>query len=238
MINFRYKLVLLLLFCGGQVLAVEPAVPVKPEAPAPVVLDVHNYDDVARVIFWNQLYEGGGWTLYCGLRFDMEGRSPEGYAIAIDQIYATDWMLDHLQCKNRSECYAKNNQFRIMESDMHNLYPAWSDLLVYRSGRSFGEVKGEDSRLDNCDFEWDTQVVEPRDLSKGNIARSIFYMYRQYKLPVANDLMKILKVWNRQDPPSEQEKIRNDRIEQIQGQRNPYIDTPGLADKLGAPQKK
>ncbi len=208
-----------LLLGNGVVIAAEP--------------DVHDYDYIAREVFWKGLYDGGGWTLYCGYRFDLEGRSQEGLPVGIDQIYATEWMLDHLQCRNRTECYANNKQFRTMEADMHNLYPAWSDLMVYRNARSFGNVKGDDSRFDQCHFEWDKNVVEPRDLSKGNVARSILYMHKQYSLPVSADLMTVLKAWNRQDPPSEQEKIRNDRIETIQGQRNPYIDNPGLADRPG-----
>ncbi|MFT5350905.1 MAG: deoxyribonuclease-1, partial [Gammaproteobacteria bacterium] len=39
------------------------------------------------------------------------------------------------------------------------------------------------------------------------------------------------KVWNKIDPPSKQEKIRNDRIERLQGNRNPYIDKPSLAER-------
>ena len=128
MLDFRYTLVLVLLLCSGQALSVEPVVPaIQPE---PVPPDVNNYNDIAKTVFWSQLYVGGGWSLYCGYRFDMEGRSPEGIAIGIDQIYSTEWMLDHLQCRNRSECYAKNDQFRKMEADMHNLYPAWTDLVA------------------------------------------------------------------------------------------------------------
>ncbi len=213
------KFILALLLCSGTAIAAEP--------------EMNNYDYVAREAFWKQLYDEGGWTLYCGYRFDLEGRSGEGYAVGIDQIYATEWMLDHLQCNSRSECYAKNSQFRQMEADMHNLYPAWSDLMVYRNGRGFGNIPGEDSRFDQCDFEWDPKVVEPRDLSKGNVARSILYMNRQYNLPVSPEMMAVMKAWNKQDPPSEQERIRNDRIEKLQGQRNPYIDNPGLVDRPG-----
>ncbi|MEE8233859.1 MAG: endonuclease, partial [Gammaproteobacteria bacterium] len=38
--------------------------------------------------------------------------------------------------------------------------------------------------------------------------------------------------WNKEDPPSDQEKVRNDKIEKIQGRRNPYIDDPSLADQI------
>ena len=204
----------------------------------PWELPADDYNHVATDIFWNRLYAGGGWSLYCGYRFDQAGNSPAGYSIGIDHVYETEWMLDYLKCETRYQCYSEQqDKFIGMESDLHNLYPAWTDLTVYRYGRQFGEINGEDWRFDSCDFEWGAGVIEPRPLSRGNIARAIFYMYTKYNLPVSADLFETLKEWNRQDPPSEQEKIRNDRIEKIQGTRNPYIDNPGLAESLITPEK-
>ena len=40
--------------------------------------------------------------------------------------------------------------------------------------------------------------------------------------------------WNRQDPPDAAERRRNDMVEAFQGNRNPYIDNPELADQVGA----
>ena len=195
----------------------------------PVLSD--DYNHVATDIFWTQLYDTGGWSLYCGYRFEHKGNSPDGYNIGIDHIYDTEWMMDHLQCRNRTQCYTQETErFSIMESDLHNLYPVWTDLTVYRTGRMFGLVDGEDWRFDNCDFEWKSGVVEPRPLSRGNIARAIFYMHRQYNVPIPADMIEKLKEWNREDLPSEQERIRNDRIERLQGRRNPYIDNPDLIE--------
>ena len=190
-----------------------------------------DYNHIATDIFWTQLYDTGGWSLYCGYRFDLEGNSPDGFNIGIDHVYHTEWMMDHLQCRNRTQCYTQEQErFSIMESDLHNLYPVWTDLTVYRTGRMFGLVDGEDWRFDNCDFEWKSGVVEPRPLSRGNIARAIFYMHTQYNVPVPAEMIEKLIEWNRQDIPSEQEKLRNDRIESLQGRRNPYIDNPELID--------
>jgi deoxyribonuclease-1 len=57
-------------------------------------------------------------------------------------------------------------------------------------------------------------------------------MHDRYNLPLKKDTLEILKSWNKEDPPSQQEIMRNDRIEKIQGNRNPYIDDPTLGDKL------
>ena len=45
--------------------------------------------------------------------------------------------------------------------------------------------------------------------------------------------------WNNDDPVSDFELIRNDRIYQVQGNRNPFIDNPRLATKIwGGPQEQ
>lgn len=195
--------------------------------------DPYDYNYVAQDMFWNQLYEGGSWTLYCGFRFEQDRTSPEGYPIAIDHVYATEWMFDYLDCGSRSGCYSRDSElFGRMESDLHNLYPAWTDITIHRAGRLFGDLDGAESRFDGCDVKWKASLIEPRDISKGNIARSIFYMHTRYSAPVPGNIMEILKQWNREDPPSDQEKTRNNRIQQLQGQRNPYIDKPELADSL------
>lgn len=41
-----------------------------------------------------------------------------------------------------------------------------------------------------------------------------------------------LRMWNNIDPVDENERRRNDIVEKEQGNRNPFIDDPGLADLI------
>jgi deoxyribonuclease-1 len=141
-------------------------------------------------------------------------------------------MIRALNCKSRNDCYRNNKKFAAMEADMHNLYPVLLDLSNDFHLSDFGEIPGENWRVDDCDFERKNGVVEPRVLARGNVARSIFYMHARYDLPVDKKTLKMLKQWNQDDPPSSQETERNDKIEKIQGNRNAYIDNPALANKL------
>ena len=43
---------------------------------------------------------------------------------------------------------------------------------------------------------------------------------------------EILKAWNKLDPVSEVEKLRNETVQKIQGNRNPFVDYPNLVDSL------
>jgi deoxyribonuclease-1 len=60
----------------------------------------------------------------------------------------------------------------------------------------------------------------------------MFYMHDRYGIRLHRRMGKLLKQWNRQDPPDGVERKRNDSIEKIQGNRNRFIDLPSAADRL------
>lgn len=99
--------------------------------------------------------------------------------------------------------------------------------------------------------------AEPADEFKGDIARILVYVWIHYAyrggvdfkghdnmvgpLDLTNVLAygsdfdrtteKLLE-WNKMDPPSETEKLRNKTVQKIQGNRNPFVDHPELMDQL------
>jgi deoxyribonuclease-1 len=196
---------------------------------------VENYDEVALNTFWNELYANGGWSLYCGYRFDAAATLTEGRLFVIEQIYPVSWMLKHMNCNSRRQCRLDSkSRFTRMEADMHNLYPVWQETHISRRDTAFGLIEGENWRYDNCDFERYLGVTEPRPLARGNIARSIFYMHTEYGVPIDKEMLAQLKKWNREDPPSKQEVLRNKLIEELQGNRNKFIDNPALAEQISS----
>ena len=46
--------------------------------------------------------------------------------------------------------------------------------------------------------------------------------------PSFQTMLPVLIRWNRQDPVNQTERRRNNKIEQLQGTRNPFIDDPDL----------
>ena len=44
--------------------------------------------------------------------------------------------------------------------------------------------------------------------------------------------LEVIKSWCKIDPPSSVEKLRNDTVQKIQGNRNPFVDYPNLVDQL------
>ena len=74
----------------------------------------------------------------------------------------------------------------------------------------------------------------PAKQDRGRVARAIFYFYTVYpEITTMSNLSSIdlLKKWNRDFPPDAQELERQERINQTQGNRNPYIDNPSYVDE-------
>ncbi len=182
----------------------------------------------ARDLHWQQLYPSGGWTFYCGERFEDKS------GLNVEHIYAASWIAAFLGCGTRDECHQNSERFNRMEADLHNLYPSRADINRARSNYRFAIIEGELREFGECDFERDTssRLAEPRPITRGNVARAIFYMHAEYGLSIDSRDVELLKEWNRADPPSCHEMRRNNIIEEIQGTRNRFVDHPKRVEDL------
>ena len=131
-----------------------------------------------------------------------------------------------------------------MRSDLHNLLPTFMKPNSVRGRLPFATVPAdaadyrtvEGARRGGGRF-------EPPDSAKGRVARAMLYFYTRYLgvnvIPSAfvdefwNSKIETLLEWNRVFPPTDFERIRNDLVEKAQGNRNPFVDHPELADQIG-----
>lgn len=129
-----------------------------------------------------------------------------------------------------------------MVADLHHLMATLSVPNGRRGNLKFAMVSkatystSSGSKLGKEGFEPDNSV-------KGNVARAMFYFIERYNDNSIKQGMDynsfwtknvpMLMEWNRQDPPDANERRRNDLVEEFQGNRNPFIDNPELADRIG-----
>ena len=138
-------------------------------------------------------------------------------------------------------------------SDLHSLVPAYKSVNSTRGNKYFDNSDPNESRYSNpanslapnCTADSDT--FEPGDAQKGRVARAILYMDTRYDYlelvdtppsPAPNSdsnrmaQLSTLLNWNRKFLPSDNEITNNQKIQDYQNNRNPYIDYPEFADKV------
>jgi deoxyribonuclease-1 len=186
-----------------------------------------DYRDALRLM-WDTLYRDGGGTLYCDESF---GRN-KSERINVEHVTPMSWAAYKLRCGKRDQCRQNSEAFNRIEADLHNMWPSLKAVNKARRSYPFAVIKGEARPFKGCDIEIDDRrrVVEPRPASRGEIARSMFYMNHAYGIELRSDLVRTLRRWNHDDPVSAEERRRNDVIERLQGVRNPFIDDPSLVD--------
>lgn len=124
----------------------------------------------------------------------------------------------------------------LQKSDLHHLYPTDSRANSTRGNNEFAEVNGDE--LSDCDGsyvgveKWQGAYFEPPNEHKGNVARALFYFSIRYKLKISAQEEEYLRRWHTLDPVDEDERERNDLIQKIQGNRNPFIDYPELVQSI------
>jgi len=143
-------------------------------------------------------------------------------------------------------------------TDLHHLRPADSTVNSAKGNKDFDD--GGSPVTDNSPYTGytgytgcftDADSWEPRAVEKGDIARMILYMAVRYEgtdtsynlemqdaTPTSGAFygkLSTLLQWHVQDPPDSWEMRRNNRIQERQGNRNPFIDHPEFVSAIWAP---
>lgn len=186
------------------------------------------------------------YTYYCGCDITWRGKkgagTPDlsscGYEIRKEHRRANRiehehimsmWEASHkLRCwqnGGRKEC-RKNPEFRKMEADLHNLVPAIGEINGNRSNYQFTQWNGiNGATYGSCPIQinFKERQVMPPENTRGNIARTHFYMASKYGINLSSFHRKLYAVWDNKYPVTKWECERNRLIKIIQGNDNPYI---------------
>ncbi len=127
----------------------------------------------------------------------------------------------------------------VQASDLHHLYPVDAQVNSHRGNDLYAEVDGgainpicKLSKAGRALGTQSTYAFEPPDQYKGDIARGHFYFSIRYKVEIDFMQEAFLRSWNHQDPVSDKERARNDLIEVVQGNRNPFVDDSTLVGQI------
>ncbi len=174
-------------------------------------------------------------------------------------VYGTDQAGNYQKegdVYNREHTFPKSwfDDASPMFTDLFHVMPSDGFVNSKRSNYPYGETdaNGEKdyksangySKMGTCKID----VFEPNDEYKGDLARNYFYMATRYEneitswsspvltnssyKPYVEWHMNMLMRWSREDPVSEKEIARNNAVHEIQNNRNPFIDYPGLEEYI------
>lgn len=155
------------------------------------------------------------------------------------------------QCYNREHSWPKswwgggNNK---AYTDIHHVFPSDGYVNNRRSNFPYGEVNSADwtssegNKRGSCSS---GTCFEPTDRVKGFVARGALYVSVRYRGEFSccsNDAVDgailvasyeaLMLRWHAEHPVEDWEMEFNNRAERTQGNRNPFIDYPNLANRL------
>lgn len=141
-----------------------------------------------------------------------------------------------------------------MYSDIVHVLPTDCYVNGRRGNLPLGEVGSASytsannySKVGTCNVSgYSGTVFEPNDEIKGDMARIYFYMVTCYQdkcISWGNSVFEsstypgltqwtldMMMRWSKQDPVDDVERARNNAVYEVQGNRNPFVDYPGLED--------
>ncbi len=191
-------------------------------------------------------------TLYCGATFDEKKRVtlPVGFhtekhvkrskrvewehVVPAENFGRTfsEWRDGHPRCvdskgkafKGRNCASKVNKEYRYMQSDLYNLYPAIGAVNAMRSNYNFTMLPDVKPAFGSCLVKVDARKVEPTIKSRGQIARTYLYMEQRYpRYKMSKFQKQLMHAWNKMYPVSAWECLRAERISKIQGNRNTLV---------------
>ncbi len=147
-----------------------------------------------------------------------------------------------------------------MNTDLFHIFPVDKFVNAQRDNFPFGEVDDpfwtslNGGRLGpNTAGDYSGTAFEPVDEYKGDLARAFFYMitryqdliidwtYNEYGNAMLDHnpypgyrswVIDMLAGWHRDDPVSQKERLRNQAVYEIQGNRNPFVDHPEMVERI------
>lgn len=188
-------------------------------------------------------------TIYCRAMFDYEKNItlPDGYetekyksrlkryetehVLPAENFGRTfsEWREGHPKCVNSKgksfkgrKCAEKVNlDYRLMQSDLYNLYPSIGATNAARQNYNFTMLPKAKSSFGSCDMRIEDRKVQPPEYARGKIARVYMYFEQAYsRYNMSDSQRKLMHAWDKQFPVTDFECRRTALIEEKQGNTN------------------
>ena len=208
----------------------------------------------AKKILEKQVYNNHRATLYCGATFNAKKKvtPPKDFTttkyvkrakkvewehvVPAENFGRTfnEWRDGHKQCVNSKgkpfkgrRCAEKvNAEYRYMQADMFNLYPAIGAVNALRSNYNFTMLPSVKSDFGSCAMKIDNRKAEPPIDARGKIARTYLYMDSAYKrYTMSKSQPQLMSARDKMYPLSAWECARAKKITNLQQSDNKIVES-------------
>lgn len=223
---------------------------------------------ISRKRLFDEIYSDYKKTLYCQIPFDENGKLsfPEGFdmskiadrvqRIEIEHVisaerfgsYIKQWWNGDALCVDKDKkpykgrrCAEKTSRlFRLMQSDMYNLFPSVGSINALRGNLDFNEFPAYiPSLYQNCTIKIADGKIEIPDTAKGVVARVYLYFKQQYPFfELSQQEITLFQKWHKTFPVTKWECDRTYKIEQIQHNENKVIKQQCIEKQLWPIERK
>jgi deoxyribonuclease-1 len=206
----------------------------------------------AKKLLEKQVYNNHRKSLYCGASFDAKKKVklPKGFTttkyvkrakkiewehvVPAENFGRTfnEWRDGHNKCvsskgkafKGRKCANKVNTEYRYMQADMFNLYPAIGAVNALRSNYNFTMLPTVKSDFGSCSMKIDNRKAEPPETARGQIARTYLYMEGAYKrYNMSKSQRQLMSAWDKMYPVNAWECARAKKITSIQQSENNIV---------------
>lgn len=126
-----------------------------------------------------------------------------------------------------------------MRGDLHHLFACEPACNSMRSNYPYYDFQPYDPEITIAGIRTGCGMAEngkfEPEYGKGIVARAVFYFTLRYmkELDIRDRMnLELLLRWHQENPVTVYEKHRNLAIQELQGNRNPFIDFPDLAEEM------
>jgi len=195
--------------------------------------------DEAKKVAW-KLYAPQSTEFYCGCKYTGNkvnlaacGYVPRKNAKRAARIewehIVPAWQIGHQrQCwqrGGRKNCTRFDPVYQKAEADLHNLVPSIGEVNGDRNNFSFGWLPVQTGQYGSCltQVDFKAKKVMPRPSIRGMIARTYFYMSKQYGLSLSKQDRQLYEAWNKTYPVEAWERQRNQSVACAMGRGNEFV---------------
>lgn len=207
----------------------------------------------AKKMLERKVYMDHRVTLYCGYAFDKKknvdlpagfttpghkeraGRVEWEHVVPAENFGRAfkEWREGSGQCINDKGHFYKgrrcaeklSKEFRLMQADMFNLFPAVGAVNAVRSNYNYELLPNVSHTFGTCEMKVDGRRAEPPERARGEIARAMLYMADAYSpiYKLSDRQRRMVENWHQQYPVTQWECTRAARIAKLQGNENEIV---------------